>query len=204
MLKADHAPLIISFLFSAFKEGISNQEEGGIKEKELVDHLSDRLYVLNDSEKRYPKSPADYLTDWANAGFLRKFPGKTDEFVYELTPATEQVFKWIDSLEKREFVGTESRLKYLFERIQKLVGKTQLNASERLAQLEAQKQALDEEINNIKAGKLEMLDDRQIKEEYFLIEDTAKSPNHHHHPVERRSLVRPLRATGFPDTDRPG
>lgn len=175
LLKADHAPLIISFLFSAFKEGISNQEEGGIKEKELADLLSDRLYVLNESEKRYPKSPADYLTDWANAGFLRKFPGKTDEFVYELTPATEQVFKWIDSLEKREFVGTESRLKYLFERIQKLVGKTQLNASERLAQLEAQKQALDEEINNIKAGKLEMLDDRQIKEEYFLIEDTAKS-----------------------------
>lgn len=175
LLKADHAPLIISFLFSAFKEGISNQEEGGIKEKELADHLSDRLYVLNDSEKRYPKSPTDYLTDWANAGFLRKFPGKTDEFVYELTPATEQVFKWIDSLEKREFVGTESRLKYLFERIQKLVGKTQLNASERLAQLEAQKQALDEEIDNIKAGKLEMLDDRQIKEEYFLIEDTAKS-----------------------------
>lgn len=175
LLKADHAPLIISFLFSAFKEGISNQEEGGVKEKELADHLSDRLYVLNDSEKRYPKSPADYLTDWANAGFLRKFPGKTDEFVYELTPATEQVFKWIDSLEKREFVGTESRLKYLFERIQKLVGKTQLNASERLAQLEAQKQALDQEISNIKAGKLEMLDDRQIKEEYFLIEDTAKS-----------------------------
>lgn len=175
LLKADHAPLIISFLFSVFKEGISNQEEGGIKEKELADLLSDRLYVLNNSEKRYPKSPADYLTDWANAGFLRKFPGKTDEFVYELTPATEQVFKWIDSLEKREFVGTESRLKYLFERIQKLVGKTQLNASERLAQLEAQKQALDEEINNIKAGKLEMLDDRQIKEEYFLIEDTAKS-----------------------------
>lgn len=195
LLKADHAPLIISFLSSVFKEGISNQEEGGIKEKELADLLSDRLYVLNESEKRYPKSPSDYLTDWANAGFLRKFPGKTDEFVYELTPATEQVFKWIDSLEKREFVGTESRLKYLFERIQKLVGKTQLNASERLAQLEAQKQALDEEINNIKAGKLEMLDDRQIKEEYFLIEDTAKSLLADFREVEQnfRNLDRDLR-----------
>lgn len=175
LLKADNAPLIISFLFSAFKEELSNQEDGGIREKELADRLSDQLYVLNEFNTLYPKLPADYLTDWANAGFLRKFPGKTDEFVYELTPATEHVFKWIDSLEKREFVGTESRLKYLFERMQKLVGKTQLNASERLAQLEAQKQALDEEIANIKAGKLEMLDDRQIKEEYFLIEDTAKS-----------------------------
>lgn len=175
LLKADHAPLIISFLFSVFKEGISTQEEGGIKEKELAGYLSDQLYVLNEPERRYPKSPTDYLTDWANAGFLRKFPGKTDEFVYELTPASEQVFKWMDSLEKREFVGTESRLKYLFERIQKLVSKTQLSASERLARLEAQKQALDEEIETIKSGKLEMLDDRQIKEEYFLIEDTAKS-----------------------------
>lgn len=175
LLKADNAPLIISFLFSAFKEELSYQEEGGIREKELADRLSDQLYILNEFNTLYPKLPADYLTDWANAGFLRKFPGKTDEFVYELTPATEQVFKWIDSLEKREFVGTESRLKYLFERMQKLVGKTRLNAAERLAQLEAQKQALDEDIGNIKAGKLEMLDDRQIKEEYFLIEDTAKS-----------------------------
>lgn len=175
LLKADHAPLIISFFFTVFKEGIYNQEEGGIKEKELADYLSDQLYVLNELEMKYPKSPAEYLTDWANAGFLRKFPGKTDEFVYELTPASEQVFKWIDSLEKREFIGTESRLKNLFERIQKLVSKTQLSASERLKQLEEQKQALDEEIENIKAGKLEMLDDRQIKEEYFLIEDTAKS-----------------------------
>lgn len=175
LLKADHAPLIISFLFTVFKDGVSNQEEGGVKEKELAGYLSDQLYVLNEYENKYPKSPSDYLTDWANAGFLRKFPGKTDEFVYEPTPASEQVFKWIDSLEKREFVGTESRLKNLFERIQKLVSKTQLSASERLKQLELQKQALDEEIENIKAGKLEMLDDRQIKEEYFLIEDTAKS-----------------------------
>ena len=175
LLKADNAPLIISFLFSLFKEDLSNQEEGGIREKELVSQLSDQLYILNEIDKIYPKSPADYLADWANAGFLRKFPGKTDEFVYELTPASEQVFKWINSLEKREFVGTESRLKYLFERMQKLVGKTQLSATERLAQLEAQKQSLDKEIEDIKAGKLEVLDDRQIKEEYFLIEDTAKS-----------------------------
>lgn len=175
LLKADNAPLIISFLFETFKENFTNQGEGGIKEKELADRLADMLYVLNDSNKIYPKQPNEYLTDWANAGFLRKYPGKTDEFVYELTPATELVFKWIDSLDKREFIGTESRLKYLFERMQELVGKTQMDVTERLARLEAQKQALEQEIENIKEGKLETMDDRQIKEEYFLIEDTAKS-----------------------------
>lgn len=175
LLKADNAPLIISFLFSTFKEEFSNQEEGGILEKELSSRLSDILYVLNEPNKTYPKPPTEYLTDWSNAGFLRKYPGKTDEFIYELTPATELIFKWIDSLEKREFIGTESRLKYLFERMQRLVGKTQMNASERLAQLEAQKRILEQDIEDIKAGKLEMLNERQIKEEYFLIEDTAKS-----------------------------
>ena len=175
LLKADNAPLIISFLFETFKENFTNQGEGGIKEKELADRLADMLYVLNDSNKIYPKQPNEYLTDWANAGFLRKYPGKTDEFVYELTPATELVFKWIDSLDKREFIGTESRLKYLFERMQELVGKTQMDVTERLARLEAQKQALEQEIENIKEGKLETMDDRQIKEEYYLIEDTAKS-----------------------------
>lgn len=175
LLKADNAPLIISFLFKIFKEETLNQEEGGILEKELINRLSDTLYVLNDSKQSYPKLPAEYLTDWANAGFLRKYPGKTDEFVYELTPATEQVFKWIDSLEKREFIGTESRLKYLFIRMQELIGKTQMNATERLIRLETQKQLLELEIEKIKTGELEMLDDRQIKEEYFLIEDTAKS-----------------------------
>lgn len=32
LLKADNAPLIISFLFSVFKEDLSNQEEGGIRD----------------------------------------------------------------------------------------------------------------------------------------------------------------------------
>lgn len=175
LLRADNAPLIISFLFNAFKEEYTEQEGGGILEKDLNDRLSDVLYIQNDSKQVYPKSPAEYLTDWANAGFLRKYSGRTDEFLYELTPATEQVFKWIDSLEKREFIGTESRLKYLFMRMQELVGKTQMNATERLARLESQKKHLEQEIEKIKAGELEMLDDRQIKEEYFLIEDTAQS-----------------------------
>ena len=81
LLKADNAPLIISFLFSTFKEEFSNQEEGGILEKELSSRLSDILYVLNEPNKTYPKPPTEYLTDWSNAGFLRKYPGKTDEFI---------------------------------------------------------------------------------------------------------------------------
>ena len=133
------------------------------------------LYVLNDSNKIYPKQPNEYLTDWANAGFPSQISLKTDEFVYELTPATELVFKWIDSLDKKRIYRYRITPEIPFERMQELVGKTQMDVTERLARLEAQKQALEQEIENIKEGKLETMDDRQIKEEYYLIEDTAKS-----------------------------
>lgn len=175
LIMAGNAPLIISFLFHAFKQNTFSLQTDAIPEKELSDALTDTLYRLNEESEIYPKQAIEYLTDWANAGFVRKYSGKTDDFIYELTPATETVFKWIDSLKKREFVGTESRLKNLFEKLQELVGKTQIDATDRLAKLEEQKRKLEQEIEDVKAGKFEVLNERQIKEQYYLIEDTAQS-----------------------------
>lgn len=106
LIMAGDAPLIISFLYNTFKQNASSLQADAIPEKELSDALIDTLYRLNEESEIYPKPAIEYLTDWANAGFVRKYAGKTDDFIYELTPATETVFKWIDSLKKREFVGT--------------------------------------------------------------------------------------------------
>lgn len=122
LIMAGNAPLIISFLYNTFQQNASSLQADAIPEKELSDALTDTLYRLNEESETYPKPAIEYLTDWANAGFVRKHAGKTDDFIYELTPVTETVFKWIDSLKKREFVGTESRLKNLFEKLQELAG----------------------------------------------------------------------------------
>lgn len=175
LIAAGNAPLIISFLFKAFKKEADNLQADAIPEKDLSNVLTDTLYVLNQDAELYPKKATEYLTDWANSGFLRKYPGKTDDFMYELTPATETVFKWIDSLEKREFVGTESRLKNLFEKLQELVGNTQVNVADRLTRMEEQKRRLEQEIEEVRAGNFQVLNERQIKEQYYLIEDIAKS-----------------------------
>lgn len=175
LITADHAPLIMSFLFKTFKKDASNLQTDTLSEKDLTNALTDTLYVLNEDAVLYPKKAMEYLTDWANSGFLRKYSGKTDEFMYELTPATETAFKWIDSLEKREFVGTESRLKNLFEKLQELAEKTQVDVADRLARLEEQKRRLEQEIEEVKAGNFKVLTEREVKEHYFLIEDTAKS-----------------------------
>ena len=120
LITADNAPLIIGFLFKSFKQSQGSTISNTIIERDLVTLLTDYLFTVNQDEILYPKQPKDYLTDWTNAGYLRKYPTKNDVFLYELTAASENAFKLIDSLDKREFVGQESRLKYLFESLKEL------------------------------------------------------------------------------------
>jgi hypothetical protein len=175
LITADNAALIISFLYKVFKQEQDGFIANTIAEKDLIEKLSDYLYNLNREETQFPREPKHYLTDWANAGYLRKFPTKNDEFLFELTPATENAFKWIDSLDKREFEGQESRLKNLFNSLKELSTKSKRDYRARIQELEKQKREIEAEIENVKLGKMEVLDDRQIKEQYFLIEETAKN-----------------------------
>ncbi|HEX5154669.1 MAG TPA: DUF3375 domain-containing protein [Parafilimonas sp.] len=175
LITADNAALIISFLFKSFKQNSNGFRADIISEKDLTDQLSDYLYIINKDEIQFPRQPKQYLTDWTNAGYLRKYPIKNDEFLYELTPATENVFQWIDSLDKREFVGQESRLKNLFESLKELASKSKQDYATRIKELEEKKKRIEREIEEVKQGKIDVLDDRQIKERYFLIEETAKN-----------------------------
>ncbi|GHV25867.1 hypothetical protein FACS1894176_05440 [Bacteroidia bacterium] len=174
MITADNAPLIIAFLFKSFKQEQDNFVSNYLTERELTSNLTDYLYVINQDEVLYSRKSKEYLTDWTNAGYLRKYPGRNDEFLFELTPAAENAFKWIDSLERPEFVGTESRLKNLFEKIKELSVKTKIDKESRLKELNAKKQAIENEIDDLNNGKIDVLDDRQIKERYLMIEETAK------------------------------
>ena len=175
LITANNAAMIIAFLFRSFKQNSSGFKTDTISEKDLIDLLSDYLYILNKDSVQFPQQPKQYLTDWTNAGYLRKYPIQNDEFLYELTAATENAFKWIDSLDKREFVGQESRLKNLFESLKELSTKSKRDFASRLKELEAKKKKIEGEIEDLKNGKIDVLDDRQIKEQYFLIEETAKN-----------------------------
>ena len=175
LITADNAALIISFLFKSFKQNSTGFTTDTIIERDLIGQLSDFLYILNKDDVQFPRQPKQYLNDWTNAGYLRKYPAKNDEFIYELTASTENVFKWIDSLDKREFIGQESRLKNLFESLKELSSKSKRDYATRLNELEEKKKQIEQEIEDVKHGKMDVLDDRQIKEQYFLIEETAKN-----------------------------
>lgn len=173
LLRLDNAPLILSFLFQEFKKNnkiiISNIE--------LKTSLSDYLYNLNHiyGDNTYPGIAQNYLDKWSNDGFLRKYyTSNSDEPVFELTPATEKALEWIKDLDKKEFVGTESRLLKIFDILKEIVYKSSDDPLKRLEELEKQKHEIEIEIEKIQSGNIEKLNETQIKERFFDVYDTAR------------------------------
>ncbi len=173
LLRLDNAPLIISFLFQEFKKN----NKIVISNTELKTSLSDYLYNLNHiyGDNIYPGTAQNYLDKWSNDGFLRKYyTSNSDEPAFELTPATEKALEWIKDLDKKEFVGTESRLLKIFDILKEIVYKSSDDPLKRLEELEKQKHEIEIEIEKIKSGNIEKLNETQIKERFFDVYDTAR------------------------------
>lgn len=170
ILRAEHFPLLISFFHLAFKQ----QNKISYSQPDLVSLLGDFLFSL---ERRgiqeYPKQALDYLQKWAQQGFLRRYYELADEPIYELSPATENALKWLEDLNKQQFVGTHSRLLQFFSLLQQIVNKT-AGPYERIQQLQEERKKIDDEIDKIKSGNYTKPGDTQLKEDYFLAEETAR------------------------------
>ena len=174
LLRADNAPLIISFLEQAFV--IPNQRS--LEQTSLASKLDDLIYSLHQSlgQTIFPRAASAYLDDWADNsnGWLRKFysPG-SDEAHYELTAATEKAIEWLSGLSKRQFVGTESRLLTIFDLLHQVVDGSETDPETRIAELEKRKEKLDIEIAKIKDGQIDLMDETQVRERFIAISDSA-------------------------------
>ncbi len=195
LLRADNAPLIISALFHIFNNGAKRDV---VTETEFLRQLGDFLLVINQDEVKYPNDPKEYLNAWTadGAGYLRRYP-ENDDLMIELTPPSESALKWIAELDKPEWIGTESRLKYLIEILQNLAVKSNPDQELRISDLKKQKKKIEEDLEKAERGEFEQLDDRQIKEQYFLAEETARKLLGDFRQVEQnlRELDRDFRKT---------
>jgi flagellar motility protein MotE (MotC chaperone) len=199
LLRADNAPLVLSFLHRVFVA----DNVRSISATELASRLDDELYAISQREgerggRRYPKPAKAYLDDWAapEAGWLRKYyPEAADEPHYDATPAVEKALKWIESLHEREFVGTESRLNTIVELLRQIVFGTEANPDERLAELRRQRQEIDEQIARVQAGDVPMLDEAAVRDRYQQFAGTARELLADFREVEEnfRKLDRQLR-----------
>ncbi len=170
ILRAEHFPLLISFFHLAFKQ----QERIAYPQSDLAALLGDFLFALDrQGIADYKNSPLDLLQKWAQQGYLRRYYESADEPVYELSPATENALKWLEDLNKQQFVGTHSRLLQFFSLLQQIGNRT-AGPYERVQQLQAEKKKIEEEIHRIKQGHYTKPTETQLKEDYYLAEETAR------------------------------
>lgn len=174
LLNADHLPLILSFLDLVFKEKNRITISGVELEIKLIDYIhSLRIRFLDDS--LFLEEASVYLNRWADDGYLRSYYAiNSDTVLYELTPAVEKVLQFMRELESKEFIGSESRLKHIFELLKTIAYKTSKNTQKRIEQLEKEKSNIEKEIENLKSGIVLELGDVQIREYFLDIKDTAR------------------------------
>ncbi|MEP9392370.1 DUF3375 domain-containing protein [Gordonia sp. VNQ95] len=176
LLRADNAPLILSFLGRVFVD--DNVRE--ISESHLTGLLDDELYAVNQrlGADTHPKSAKAYLDDWSSAesGWLRKYYiTDSDEPHYDATAAVERAVAWVDALRVRSFVGTESRLNTVFDLLRQIVYGTETDPEVRLAELRRRRADIDAEIDAVERGDIRLLDATSRSDRYQQFSDTARA-----------------------------
>ena len=174
LLAARHAPLIVSFLHRSFI--VPNVRK--MPRAELLPKLEDELYRLRETEGRdtFPLEAAEYLDDWAqdSKGWLRKFyPPGSDEVHFDLTPDAEKAIDWLKSLNRRSFVGTESRLRTVFELLRQMVEGAETDVETRIEKLEKRRLEIEKEIERARAGDLRILDGSALRDRFQQVSGTA-------------------------------
>lgn len=188
LFRAKNAPLIISFLYSEFKE----KKRITIPYHEMENNLADYINKLqkdgitvDESESESEMSTVDerrqiakrYLNDWCSDdnSYIIKYVDIKNIQQIELTTNIEKVFTWITGLNKREFVGTESRYLDILRRIQEIIEYSSVNPEIRISELEKRKSDIEFEINEIKkTGIVTQFSDVQITERFFELNKIAR------------------------------
>lgn len=176
LLRADHAPLVLSFLGQVFVE----ENRAATSESALVARLDDVLHGLNaggERELAYPRPARDYLDTWAapEQAWLRKFyPPGSDEPCYDATPAVEKAYAWVTGLEARAFVGTESRLHTLVDLLRQMVHGAETDPETRLVELRRRRHEIDTEIESVERGELRPMEGVGLRDRYQLFASTAR------------------------------
>lgn len=175
LLRAQNAPLAVSFFMAAF----TGPNQRNIGRQQLIDTLDDLLFGLRDAygEDRFPRPASEYLDEWAapERTWLRKYyPPGQDEPHYDLTPVAEHVVHWVESLRGRDFVATQSRLTSIFAVLKQLVQQSETDPEVRLAELQRQRDGIDAEMERIRAGNIRVMTGPEALDHFQQLTTLAK------------------------------
>ena len=196
LLASPHASLAAAFLYQEFIA----KNKRSVSETELSAKLDFFIYKIHEGhdDDLLPRSGCEYLERWADDehSWLRKFyPPGQDEAHFDMTSSAQKAIDCLLSLLHRVFIGTESRLLTVFDLIQQIVERSEADPVLRIAELNRQKEKIEQEIGRIEAGKVELLEETQVKDRLWQAFATAREILSDFRSVEQnfRELDRGLR-----------
>jgi len=172
IIRMRNAGWILPFLYTVFK----TSDHLSIPEQKLTQFLAEALREHTDGIEDLEEAKIEwgddeesrarkYLLNWVQKRLLQDYANPDGSTQYQLSAHTEKVFQWLQTLEKRHFVGTESRFKMLFSSLRDMVEKTEDDRTRRLEELKNRKAEIDKEIKGLEAGApVEVYSNSQVRE----------------------------------------
>ncbi len=160
LLAADSAPIVLGLLQAHLLDA-----ERRLPASILVERLEQDLELLRVRGLELPQTAQSYLAQWLAAGFLeRSYQADATEEEYELSTAAMQAVRFVQTLEDDRAVATESRLSVVMQQLVQLAEQTEPDPRLRVEALLRERQRIDDRIEAIQAGNLQILSDEQALE----------------------------------------
>ena len=164
-----------AFALSFFDFVFNKKRFLNITSNKIEELLEDFLYDINKTyDNKFPKEAKEYLNDWTNSGYVKKYYDSNANIVYEITPYTKKALEFIESLEQKEFIGSRTKFNIIFELLEELEFEINLSDEERIKALEKQKKELDEKIQKIRKKEYLQFDKSRVKEQYLQIVEQSR------------------------------
>jgi len=175
ILKRETAPLIIGFLHTTFRV----EHAVARNESDMIERLTAFIERVNEEEGHvvYPPKAKELLTKWCDEfGVLRNRYNEKLELVYEITPDADAAISFLEGSTRIGFVGTESKLKTIAEKLQEIVENTDDDRDRRIDRLRAERAQIDASIQSLLyGGEIHVYSALEVRERYQLIIDLALS-----------------------------
>lgn len=168
LLRLRNKELVFDFFLTTF-----NKDRNNISFENLILSLTDfisqpdvnleedeEIFTIDTFETKAKK----FIRNWTNKGFITNYKNENGDVFYELSPHTNKTINWVYSLEKKEFVGAESKFKDIFNKLKELVEFTNEDIEKRIEILEDKKLSIEQEIQQLKIG-----EDVKVFEEHEII-----------------------------------
>lgn len=154
LLKADLAPVLVSVLDARL-----GGETRRIESEELYELIDADLDDLRAHGFVLPGTARAYCSEWRAAGYLVRRPAEASRGeTFELSASALTAIRFLAQLARPRQTATESRLAGIAGQLRQLAVDSDPDAVRRIERLEAQRTAIDAEIDAINRGESRALD----------------------------------------------